>query len=360
MISVEAPNADTAWRNLAHKVKSTGSLQEGRIQPTKELLHVAVTITNPRQRVVFARPINPAFAIAEVIWILAGSNDLSFLQFWNPRMRHFSDDGVKLCGAYGYRLGSQPKLNPTAARKLRHGPTSHVSLDQLKMAYNALLHSPSSRQVVLQIWDGQLDMPDPTPKSKDVPCNLVSHLIVRDNKLDWLQVMRSNDLFWGFPYNVIQFTTLQEIVAGWLGVEVGSYTHLSNSLHVYERHWKDLEAVGFGSDDIPVNESDLRIASYDSWEEIFGRFVSSVLYLMEHNSPEELIASYRELSDLPNSYQVWMAILTAEALRKRGHLTEAHRMANHAGPFWNTTWRKWFAATLKETIAEKDLVATVF
>jgi len=358
MISVEAPNADAAWRNLAHKVKSTGSLQESRVQPTKELLHVAVTITNPRQRVVFARPINPAFAIAEVVWILAGSNDLSFLQFWNPRMRHFSDDGVKLCGAYGYRLGSRPKLNPTAARRLRHGPTSPVPMDQLKMARNALMHLPNSRQVVLQIWDVQLDMPDPTPKSKDVPCNLVSHLIVRDHKLDWLQVMRSNDLFWGFPYNVIQFTTLQEIVAGWLGVEVGSYTHLSNSLHVYERHWKDLEALGFGSDDIPVNESDLRIESYDSWEEIFGQFVSSVLYLMEHRSPEDLVSAYHESSDLPDPYQKWMAILSAEALRKRGHLAEAQRMANHAGAFWNTTWRKWLQSTLDEN-EEKDLVAPV-
>ncbi len=359
MISVEARNADTAWRSLAHKVKSSGSLQETRDQPTKELLHVAVTIANPRQRIVFARPINPAFAIAEVVWILAGSNDLSFLQYWNPRMRHFSDDGIKLCGAYGYRLGSQPKLSPAAERRLRHGPRSDIPPDQLKMAYNALMHSPSSRQVVLQIWNVELDMPDPTPKSRDVPCNLVSHLIVRDNKLDWLQVMRSNDLFWGFPYNIIQFTTLQEILAGWLGVEVGSYTHLSNSLHVYERHWKDLEAMGFGSDEIPVNQSDLRIASYDSWEEIFGRFVSNVLYLMGHNSPEDLIAAYRGLSDLPDPYQEWMAVLTAEALRKHGHLTEARQIADHAGPFWSATWRKWLAATLEQPKAEKNLVAPV-
>ncbi len=227
------------------------------------------------------------------------------------------------------------------------------------MAYNALTRSPSSRQVVLQIWNGELDMPDPAPRSKDVPCNLVSHLIVRDKKLDWLQVMRSNDLFWGFPYNVIQFTTLQEIVAGWLGLEVGSYTHLSNSLHVYERHWKDLEDVGFGSVGIPVNQSDLRIASYDSWEELFGRFVSSVLYLMERSSPEHLVAAYDEMSGIPDPYREWMAVLTAEALRKTGHLTEAQRMANQAGPFWNTSWRKWFAATLEETKGEKDLVAPV-
>jgi thymidylate synthase len=308
---------------------------------------------------VFARPINPAFALAEVIWILAGSNDLSFLQFWNPRMRHFSDDGIKLCGAYGDRLGSQPKLDPAAVQRLRHRLVSDAPPDQLKMAYKALMQSPNSRQVVLQIWNAKLDMPDPTPKSKDVPCNLVSHLTLRDKKLEWLQVMRSNDLFWGFPYNIIQFTTLQEIVAGWLGVEVGSYTHFSDSLHVYERHWKDLEAIGFGSDDIPVNQSDLRIASYDSWEEVFGKFVRNVLDLMEHSSPEDLISAYGELPDLPKPYQEWMAVLTAEALRKRGHLKEAQRMANNAGPFWNTTWRKWLAVTLEETKAEVDLSTPV-
>src|SRR3712207_1347251 len=93
-------------------------------------------------------------------------------------------------------------------------------LDQLRGADAALRHDRTSRQVVLQIWDAGQDMPDPGPRSRDIPCTIASHLLVRNDRLDWLQVMRSNDFVWGLPYNIVQFTTLQEIMAGWLGVEV--------------------------------------------------------------------------------------------------------------------------------------------
>src|SRR2546425_4779116 len=111
MISIKAPSSDDAWRQSFDLLRSLSRVQEGRGQPTKELLHVTFEISDPRQRVVFARPINPAFAVAEVIWILAGSNDVSFLKSWNPRIGNFSDDGMTMHGAYGHRLGRRPLLD---------------------------------------------------------------------------------------------------------------------------------------------------------------------------------------------------------------------------------------------------------
>src|SRR5262249_3724286 len=159
--------------------------------------------------------------------------------FWNPRMTHYTDtDTTRLHGAYGYRLGSQPSLLPEHADMLRPPDSLRPQggrLDQLRAASEALRRTPDSRQVVLQIWDSALDLPDPDGRSKDVPCNIMSHLLVRSGKLEWLQIMRSNDLIWGTPYNFIQFMTVQEIIAGWIGVEVGNYTHIASSLHVYQR-----------------------------------------------------------------------------------------------------------------------------
>jgi thymidylate synthase len=189
------------------------------------------SLADPRQRIVFARPFNPALAIAEVIWILSGANASEFLISWNPRHQRFVDVGKDtrvFYGAYGHRLGSRPRLPEEMDRMLRIGADGEpFPKDQLRSAYQALRHEPDSRQVVLQIWDPERDLPDPMPRSEDVPCNLVSHLMIRDNRLEWFQVMRSNDLIWGTPVNFIQFTCLQEIMAGWLGVDVGSYVHLS-------------------------------------------------------------------------------------------------------------------------------------
>ena len=74
--------------------------------------------------------------------------------------------------------------------------------------------------------------------------------------------MRSNDIFRGLPYNLIQFTTLQEIIAGWLGLEVGSYSHTVSSLHVYN---SDLDALNKATSCDPVpNTDDLRLPKDES------------------------------------------------------------------------------------------------
>ncbi len=343
MISFEGATADTVWRQAVGRLQHVEVVQESRDQATRELLHASFTITDPRQRVVFGRPINPAFAIAEVIWILSGANDVEFLRFWNPRMVRFTDaDATVFHGAYGYRLGSRPRLSESAARRLRH-PRPHATArdDQLRQAYEALRHTSHSRQVVLQIWDHTIDLPDPEPRSRDVPCNLMSHLLLRDGRLDWLQVMRSNDLIWGTPYNFIQWTTLQEVIAGWLGVEVGSYNHVSDSLHVYERHWQELGAIATSAVELPHNAADLRVGPYEEWETIWAPLVDIALGLTERRAASDLLALQRDTGGLPPAYQQWVALLTTEALRRRGHGAMAASVIEGAGPFWAASWQQW-------------------
>ena len=351
MIHIEGSSADAVWKQAISQLRTSGSLQEGRDQTTRELLHVAFTITNPAQRLVFGRPINPAFAIAEVIWIMAGANDSRFLSFWNPRMTQFLDkDQSAFHGAYGYRLGSRPKLSEVATQQLRceiNGDKGRP--DQLKTAYEELLHTPNSRQVVLQIWESQRDLPDPNPRSKDIPCNLMSHLLIRQGKLEWLQVMRSNDLIWGTPYNFVQFTTMQEIMAGWLGVEAGTYNHISDSLHVYERHWQNLDHFKTDNFEAPTNLAKLNVLTYDEWEKLWEKLVDHTIRLTKCTEVSDFLEVFNSFADAPVAYVEWLALLTAEALRRRSYLTEAENMIEYAGPFWATSWRKW----LKEVLSRK-------
>ena len=207
----EADTADETWRAIADEFRGGRVAgQASRAGSTRELLHAAISISRPRERWISSRnpPINPAFAMAEIIWIVTGRNDSWFLSYFNRKFPEFVGDGPTLHGAYGYRL------------------RRHLELDQLSRAYHTLASNPDSRQVVLQIWDGTVDLPHPDghPRAQDIPCNVLSMLKVRENKLHWTQIVRSNDFFLGLPYNLIQFTTLQEIIAGWLEVEVGRTT----------------------------------------------------------------------------------------------------------------------------------------
>jgi thymidylate synthase len=358
MISVEADSADEAWRIMIGRFKDSAKYQASRDQPTKELTHVAMTIKDPRQRVVFSRPINPAFAIAEVIWILAGADDVQFLSFWNPRMRNYSDDGICLRGAYGYRLGSQPRLGGELTRQLRHWNDSDGSStpDQLRLAYEAFRKTPDTRQVVVQMWDARVDMPNPFARSKDVPCNLIGHPMIRDGKLEWLEVMRSNDFVWGLPYNIIQFTTIQEIMAGWLGIGLGSYVHISDSLHAYQRHWPDLEYAVDIVNPIPKNEASLGIRSYEAWEAQFVNVVKVAYDLTRDESVEGICSLYRNAQHFPSGYREWVALLAAEALRRREFLEESHHMAKNAGAFWQATWKRWAETARRRQLATKQIV----
>ena len=163
-------------------------------------------------------------------------------------------------------LGAGPKFMVPTGIRLRH----HKGVDQVARAYQALSNNPDTRQAVLQIWDSSIDLPQPdgTPVDKDIPCNVMSLLKVRDGRLEWLQVIRSNDLFLGVPHNFVQFMCLQEVMAGWLDVDCGAYHQVSDSLHLYEH---DEESV-LGSaplPDLPPNTDSLALPKTES-ETAFG------------------------------------------------------------------------------------------
>src|SRR5688572_20081702 len=206
----EGHTANDVWAKiaLAFRDEEKTRKQSSRCGLTRELLHASLAIENPRERWVSIRmpPINVAFALAEVVWIISGRNDSKFINYFNRSLPKFAGGGSEYHGAYGHRL------------------RCHWGVDQLERAYSILRSRPDSRQVVLQIWDGKVDLPasDGEEVGPDVPCNSMAMLKVREGRLEWMQILRSNDAFMGLPYNLVQFTTLQEVMSGWLGVEVGS------------------------------------------------------------------------------------------------------------------------------------------
>jgi thymidylate synthase len=70
-------------------------------------------------------------------------------------------------------------------------------------------------------------------------CNIALMFTLDEGKLDLLVIRRSNDVVWGLPYNIIQFTSILEYMAGWLGIPVGTYAETINSLHIYEDEYPD-------------------------------------------------------------------------------------------------------------------------
>ena len=330
MISVfNGSSADNIWMQLVKEFQRPGvaRIQSSRNGKTKEILHVAISISDPKQRWVMSRQpaINPAFALAEVVWIMNGRRDLAFLKFWNKNYQNFVGSGPDLHGAYGYRL--------------RH----HLGLDQLERAYQTLDHNSDTRQVVLQIWDSRIDMPEPsgTPVNEDIPCNVISMPKVRDGKLEWSQIIRSNDLFLGLPHNLVQFTSIQEIIAGWLNIECGTYNQISDSLHVYEYDEENIRK-SLPSAQAILNTDSLALPRKESelvWKELEFRVERMITEDLKEN---ELIALSR-WNTSPQAYQNILAVLTAEAARRHEWTDMADEIMATVctNPAFKYLWTEW-------------------
>jgi thymidylate synthase len=121
-----------------------------------------------------------------------------------------------------------------------HGAYGPRIYGRLKPLVDLLKSDPDSRQAVLTIFDSRQDL---GANVKDVPCTLALQFFVRDNKLCMRTTMRSNDVWLGLPYDLVQFTALQGAIAAALGIEMGWYAHSVGSLHLYARDMEQAEQI---------------------------------------------------------------------------------------------------------------------
>jgi len=221
MYVINAENVNDALDQGLRLMVAEGEPVPSRNGMTLELPAPVTTVyKNPAQRVLVssARDANPFFHLMESLWILAGREDVKFLSEFNKRMVDFSDDTKTFNAAYGYRLRKQ------------FNDSGNCDLDQIEGVIRILSKDPNSRQAVCQIWDSV----DLKKYTRDKACNMSIVFRMRNQRLDMTVYNRSNDMIWGaYGANVVQFSMIQEYVAASLGVNMGTYTQVSNSFHVY-------------------------------------------------------------------------------------------------------------------------------
>ena len=317
--------ADDVWKQATEELLSyMAEMVDSRQGKTCELLHTVFSISNPREKWVTSRepPISIAFALAEIIWILAGSNESSIINFWNPSLTKYAGEGETYHGAYGYRM------------------LKKFGIDQLERAYYTLKNNPQSRQAVILLWNPTDDLPDINgiPVDPDIPCNVCSLIKIRDFKLEWTQIIRSNDIFRGVPYNFIQFTSIQEILAGWLELEVGSYTQFSDSLHLYETDKEILSVVGRNYEQ---NHDNLMLQKKQS-DAVLGEIFSRMKAISAGDMNEDKLRWMANLNSGNEAYDNIMLIIVAYAARKLGYKDlKCYFTNNCTNTLYRQMWVDW-------------------
>ena len=213
-----------------------------------ENTNVALTIENPLSCLYVneRRSSQKKYIAAELLWYFLGRNDVAFIKeyakFWTTIQ---NEDGTAN-SAYG---------NLIFTKKNRFG------YSQYSWALESLIKDRDSRQAILHF-----NLPEHQyAHNKDFVCTMYAIFQLRDNRLNLTTCMRSNDAILGLPTDVAFFATLQSQMLSHLRstyptLSLGTYTHIANSLHLYENHFKLVEEMldhQFAKEEMPAVESDL-------------------------------------------------------------------------------------------------------
>jgi thymidylate synthase len=237
----------SGYRNLVNFVLMHGIRQPSRNGNTLEVSDMVVELADPTKSLpsgIGRRGYSNALAALEGLQLVAGQTYDDLMVKIAPNTEQFREDDGKFHGGYGRRIG-----------------------EQMQAIVERLRDDHDTRQAVVTIWDPALDT---EPGKRDYPCTVTFNWRIRDNKLLMTTFMRSQDIHWGWPYDVVMFSCLQLAMASYLGVGVGTYTHHSASFHAYE---KDVQAL---KSTTPYNGEDLRLPvistdDCDTWEKVQNR-----------------------------------------------------------------------------------------
>lgn len=233
-----------SYDQLFNFVQKYGDECSPRGEATIEVINPTLIVKKPTNRIVTdrGRKMNIGFAIAEFFSTLLGIDDIRLFTRFISSFDRFSSDGEKLDGTYGTRIVSQYRQHPTSPKDEMVGR----EINQVAQVIEKLVVDKYTRRAVIQIYTAE-DLFG--LGGTNTPCTLTMQFLIRDEKLMMIVNMRSSDIYLGVPYDVFNFTMLQEHVFAHLkeeypNLQLGEYIHNAGSLHFYKSDVAKLEKIG--------------------------------------------------------------------------------------------------------------------
>jgi thymidylate synthase len=313
---------------------------------------VTTVYSHPTERVHFdsLRDANPFFHMMESVWMLAGSRDGRWLDYYvgDFSKRYAESDGM-IHGAYGHRWRNH-------FEDRRDGTFN--SVDQITEIGRMLYEDSITRRCVMAMWDPETDL---GAEKADLPCNTsimfrTQEDLSGEQTLDITVCNRSNDAIFGaYGANVVHMSVLGEVVAGLAGMRLGTYYQVSNNFHAYKDVFDRVGANDF--------QSDFCVSEYDVMEPfpiVSGNSRQSLKFDAEQvlKDCEYFVANRHDQSD--NFYsgtwcrshwmlQVVLPMHRAHSLWKSGKDLEGARaqLSSCAAHDWSIACDRWMTRRVR-------------
>ena len=206
-------NANEAYVYFLDKLRRYGEP----FGDTRALFNVGFTLENPMQFAIHDRERNwsEEYARAEFDWYLSG----------DPNVDKLGEIYGKVPVIWTKMVDNKNEVRSNYGWQWQRN-------NQLDKVVKQLEDNPETRQAAISIYDGK----EIDTYANDTPCTYAVQFTIIDNRLNMSVLMRSNDIYFGFCNDQYCFARLQIMIAGRLGIDVGTYFHFAHNLHVYNKH----------------------------------------------------------------------------------------------------------------------------
>jgi len=211
-VEIKEKTAEKAWKKMLKEVMEHGTEfidRKGRL--CKEVLNIITTIETPDN---VTKPIEILSSLKK--WVYPSLEEL----------KTFMLEKEDIPGYY-YHYGSRA--------------FNYNGIDQVNDYLIPLLKKePSSKRGIVVFYGPEKDT---LPLKKETPGMVMMNFNIRNKKLHVTAIIRSNDLFYGWPGNIVQTYFLADYVSKELNVPLGELTTLSISAHIFEDQFEDIKKV---------------------------------------------------------------------------------------------------------------------
>lgn len=217
-------------------------------QKIKEITNAVVEIKHPYNNLFInnkrSSPIK--YICAELLWYFSGSNTTEFISKYASMWEKLKNSDGTVNSAYGYLLFSDK---------------NEYGFSQYQWALESLKKDKDTRQAFIHFNNSKHQFFG----NKDQVCTMYGIFQIRDNFLNFTVNMRSNDAVLGFMtdfafFNILHQQLYNHLLHYYPELQFGSYTHFSNSMHIYEKNFSLVNEMllhPFDNDAAPILDCNL-------------------------------------------------------------------------------------------------------